>query len=250
MRDRTTEIRLANALVESADTLCDDFETRRHLCRVADHCVELLDATVAGVMFTEPGDTVGLAPGSRQQGVVQALLTVQTEGGPCVESFSSGDPVPPVPLDTAEAASRWPAFTALARGHGLGATYAVPLRVRERTFGVLNAFTPAQRPHAGGELALAQALADAAAVGLLNHRTYAEYRMLSEQLQTALTSRIRIEQAKGVLAERWNTTVDEAFAALRRYARRERQVIDEVAAGVIKGSLDNDALRGDRPAPS
>jgi len=106
-------------------------------------------------------------------------------------------------------------------------------------------FVPALPEHApedDGSVRLAQLLADAAAVGLQNHRLYAQYRSLVGQLQMALSSRVRIEQAKGMLAERWGTGVDEAFITLRRYARRHRLPLDEVATGVIDGSVDRDEL--------
>jgi AmiR/NasT family two-component response regulator len=97
---------------------------------------------------------------------------------------------------------------------------------------------------------LAQVLADAAAVGLQNHRVYAQYRTLADQLQVALSSRVRIEQAKGMLAERRHTGVDQAFMTLRRYARRHRLPLDAVATAVIDGSVDWDDLGGGPPQRS
>ncbi|WP_371529021.1 ANTAR domain-containing protein [Streptomyces sp. NBC_01283] len=251
MRDRTSELRLAQVLVETANTLDDDFDPELYLGRVAGHCVELLDASAAGVIFDGFG-APAVATGGHPRALALDLLGVQHDGGPCVESLGTGLPVPPVRLATAEPAQRWPEFTALARRHGIGATYAVPLRQRETLLGALNVFVPetSRCPHAEDELRLAQAIADAAAVGLHNHRAYTRYRTLATQLQGALTSRVRIEQAKGMLAERWHTGMDDAFDVLRRYARRERLVMDLVATDVIKGSLDDAALRGGWSEPS
>ncbi|MGW7273073.1 ANTAR domain-containing protein [Streptomyces sp. NPDC054864] len=245
MRDRISELRLAHVLVETTDTLDDDFDPERYLDRVAGHCVELLDASAAAVIFDVPG-TPALATGGHPRDLALGLLGAQQSGGPCVESLGTGRLVPPVRLTGAEPARSWPEFTALARRHGIGVTYAVPLRQRGALLGALNVFVPegSRCPHADGEVSLAQAIADATAVGLHNHRAYTEYRTLATQLQTALTSRVRIEQAKGILAERWHTGMDEAFEALRRYARRERLVMDVVATEVIKGSLDDASLRG------
>ncbi|MEU5954019.1 ANTAR domain-containing protein [Streptomyces sp. NPDC047525] len=251
MRDHTSELRLAQVLVETTNTLDDDFDPERYLSRVAGHCVELLDATAAGVIFDGTG-TPGVAAGGHPRDLALDLLGAQQSGGPCVESLGTGLAVPPVRLAADEPADRWPEFTALARRRGIGMTYAVPLRQRETLLGALNVFVPenSRTRHTDGELRLAQAIADAAAVGLHNHRAYTEYRVLAIQLQGALTSRIRIEQAKGILAERWHTGVDEAFDALRRYARRERLVMEVVATEVIKGSLDDAALRGSWSEPS
>ncbi|MFG2496755.1 ANTAR domain-containing protein [Streptomyces sp. NPDC048441] len=245
MRDRTSELRLAEVLMEATNTLADDFDPERHLSRVAGHCVELLDASATGVMFKGPG-TSPVAVGGHPPDLALDLLAAQQSGGPCVESLGTGRTVPPVLLTEPEPAGRWPEFTEVARTHGIAVTYAVPLRRHDDLLGALNVFVPgtSQGPYAEGELLLAQAIADAIAVGLHNFHTYSEYRTLTTQLQGALTSRIRIEQAKGILAERRHTSVDEAFDVLRRYARRERLLIDLVATEVIKGSIDDKTLRG------
>ncbi|MGW6059893.1 GAF and ANTAR domain-containing protein [Streptomyces sp. NPDC055189] len=251
MRDHTSELRLAEVLVETTNTLDDDFDPERYLSRVASHCVELLDASAAGVIFEAEGAPT-VAAGGHPGDLALGLLGAQHSGGPCVESLGTGLPVPPVRLTDAEPAARWPEFTTLALRNGIGVTYAIPLLQRETLLGALNVFLPGTSgvPRSKGELGLARAIADAAALGLRNHRAYTEYRTLATQLQGALTSRVRIEQAKGILAERWHTGVDDAFDALRRYARRERLVMDLVAKEVIKGTLDDAVLRDSWPDPS
>ncbi|MGW0536639.1 ANTAR domain-containing protein [Streptomyces sp. NPDC003032] len=252
MAHRPCVLRLAEVLVETANTLTDDFDPERYLRRVSDQSVELLDVQGAGVLYADGNEGIHLVPGSRRQEVVHALLVAQHQGGPCIDSFGTGKSVPPVRVDSGDAKARWPAFAEQAGEHGVAETFAVPLRHSGSTLGVLNVFVTHAHESAPleGALGIAQALADAAAVGLRNHRALTRYRTLTEQLQTALDSRIRIEQAKGVLAERWNTGMDEAFEALRRYARRERQVIDLVATQVIKGTIDSEALRRGPSPPS
>ena len=253
MHHTTREARLAAALVEAADTLTDGFETAGYLQRVSDHCVELLAARAAGIMLIDGGQAVSLAGSSRYQEVALDLLEAQHGGGPCLESYGTGKPVPPVSIRVAHAAARWPDFTERALRHDIVATFAVPLRRRETLLGALNVFVPTlpafteddAPPGEIPELQLAQALADAAAVGLQNHRTYAQFRILAGQLQDALSSRVRIEQAKGMLAERWNTGADQAFIALRQYARRRRLPLDRVASAVIERVADDAELRRD-----
>ncbi|AVH58553.1 MULTISPECIES: GAF and ANTAR domain-containing protein [Streptomyces] len=241
----TREAQLAAALLEASDTLSDGFGAERYLQRLSDHCVEILDARAAGIMLIEGGEAVSLAVSSRQQEAALDLLAVQQHGGPCLDSYATGRPVPPVSVSAAHAASRWPGFTRAALRHDIAATFAVPLRRRETLLGALNVFLPElPAPEDDGSVRVAQLLADAAAVGLQNHRVYAQYRTLAEQLQVALSSRVRVEQAKGMLAERWDTGVDEAFMALRRYARRHRLPLDEVATRVLDGSVDRDDLGG------
>lgn len=55
----------------------------------------------------------------------------------------------------------------------------------------------------------------------------------NEQLRTALVTRIVIEQAKGLLAERLQTNVDDAFERLRREARNRRMKLHALAAAVV-----------------
>ncbi|MFJ9902695.1 ANTAR domain-containing protein [Streptomyces sp. NPDC101152] len=247
MHDTDRELRLATALVEAADTLADGFETPHHLRRVADRCVELLDARAAGIMLVEAGRAVSLAGSSRQEAVALDLLNAQHGGGPCLESYGTGRPVPPVSIRVAHAAARWPDFTELALRHDIAGTYAVPLRRRETLLGALNVFVPTLPDGVEAQLPVAQALADATAVGLHNHRTHDEYRTLAGQLQQALSSRVRIEQAKGMLAERWGTGADAAFGALRQYARRRRLPLDQVARGVVERTLGDEELRARPP---
>ncbi|MDN3022618.1 GAF and ANTAR domain-containing protein [Streptomyces sp. S.PB5] len=243
MDHTTREVRLAAALVEAADTLTDGFDTAGYLRRVSDNCVALLGARAAGIMLIDGGRAVSLTASSLGADVALDLLEAQTGGGPCLDSYGTGRPVPPVSIRVAHADSRWPDFTERALRHDIVSTFAVPLRRRETLLGALNVFVPTLPPLNESELLLAQALADAAAVGLQNHRAYAQYRTLSAQLQEALSSRVRIEQAKGMLAERWDTTADQAFVALRQFARRHQLPLDRVARAVIERVLDDARLR-------
>ncbi|MEU3985885.1 ANTAR domain-containing protein [Streptomyces sp. NPDC026672] len=279
MHHTERETRLAAALVEAADTLTEGFDTGRHLQRLADHCVELLSARAAGVMLVGGGRTVTPAGSSRREAVALDLLAAQRHGGPCADSCGSGRPVPPVSVRAAHETARWPEFTARALAHGVAVTYAVPLRRHETLLGALNVFAPDDDDHddgdgdhsdshrgdgghggAGGavwavwagetELRLAQVLADAAALGLHNQRAFDQHRALAGQLQQALSSRVRIEQAKGMLAERWGVGADEAFGVLRRYARRHRTPVDLVARAVLERTLDDTELRGGAGGPA
>ncbi|MES5823520.1 GAF and ANTAR domain-containing protein [Streptomyces sp. RG80] len=247
MHHTTREIRLATALVEAADTLSDGFDTEDYLRRLANHCVDLLAAQAVGVMLIDGGRTVSLTGSSAHEQMALDLLQAQHSGGPCLDTYSSGKPVPPVSIRTARAASRWPEFTERALRHDVVTTFAVPLRRRERPFGALNVFVPtlvaSAPPDGDPELLLAQLIADSAAVGLQNNARYHRCRTLAGQLQEALSSRVRIEQAKGMLAERWQTRADEAFIALRQYARRRRLPLDRVATAVIQRTSDDAELR-------
>ena len=99
------------------------------------------------------------------------------------------------------------------------------------------------------DLALGQALADVATIGILQERAIRRGEVVNEQLQTALNNRVIIEQAKGVLAERSGLTMDTAFDRLRRYARNRNLRLSEVSRGVVTGDLDLDVVALPTPAP-
>ena len=96
----------------------------------------------------------------------------------------------------------------------------------------------------------AQALADVATIAILQHRIGLEAGVVNEQLNEALNSRIVIEQAKGVIAERARIGTDEAFNRLRHHARSNNLRLADVAKDVADGTLAVEAFGGARPATS
>ena len=83
---------------------------------------------------------------------------------------------------------------------------------------------------------MGQALADVATIGLLQERNLRHQEVLAEQLQGALNSRVAIEQAKGVLAERLGLDMGQAFGQLRGQARLQNRRLAELAGAVANGS--------------
>ncbi|MEU6844744.1 GAF and ANTAR domain-containing protein [Streptomyces sp. NPDC046716] len=250
MSQESHELRLAATLVEFADTLIGDFDPALHLSRLADRCLEFLGARGAGVTLLEGNGRPGpVVHGARQAPPVRELLEWEQESGPVRDSLAPGNAARAVSLVSREAAARWPEFTEAARRFGIASTYAVPLLRHETLLGALSVYAP-RPPSAERGLAIAQTLADATTVGLLNHRAYAQYRQLSGQLREALASRVRIEQAKGMLAERWGTSPDGAFDTLRQYARRNRRPLDQVARAVVHRALTDAQLRPFRSGPA
>jgi GAF domain-containing protein len=150
-----------------------------------------------------------------------------------VDCFRSGQPVAVIDLVTA---GRWPRFTAAAAEVGFAAVHAVPMRLRAQTIGALNFFGVAPGPVDAARLRLGQALADVATIGLLQQRAIHRRDALTEQLQSALNSRVLIEQAKGVLAERLQVGVDDAFAILRQSARAANRRLADLARAVVDGT--------------
>jgi AmiR/NasT family two-component response regulator len=91
-------------------------------------------------------------------------------------------------------------------------------------------------------------MADIATIGILHQRALGDARAVASQLQGALESRIAIEQAKGIVAEHNEINVDEAFGAIRGYARSRRVRLHDTAQQIIDGKLRIDDLTELPPA--
>ena len=234
------EQRLSQAFVELADTLVDDFDVVDFMTLLTERCVELLGATDGGLMLVDPlGDLRVVASSSEQMRTLE-LLELQSSEGPCLDAFRTAEAVGADDLD--QISLNWPGFATHVRDAGYRSIYAVPMRLRTSVIGALNLFNIDQAPWDADDLKLAQALADVATIGLLHHRAMHDSKLLATQLQSALDSRVAIEQAKGLLAERLETTTEEAFERLRRYARSHNLLLAKVATDLVAATLPDGAM--------
>jgi transcriptional regulator with GAF, ATPase, and Fis domain len=226
------ESTLADVLVEMADTLVDDFDVIEFLHVLTKRCVQLLGVSAAGILLTDQQETLQLVAASSERTRLLELFQLQTDQGPCLDCFNSGLPVSVPDL---RAPGRWPRFAAAAAEVGFISVHAMPMRLRTETIGALNLFDTEPGPLDDARLRAGKALADVATIGLLQQRAIRSGNLLTEQLQTALNSRVLIEQAKGVLAERLQLDLDQAFAVLRRFARNRNRRLSELAQAVVDG---------------
>jgi GAF domain-containing protein len=227
------EVELADVFVEMADTLVDDFDVIEFLHVMTERCVQLLGVSAAGLLLTDGRDTLQVVAASSERTRLLELFQLQTDQGPCVECFHTGKPVSVADLPSA---GRWPRFTAAAAEVGFAAVHAVPMRLRTEVIGALNFFDTSPGALSAGKLRIGQALADVATIGLLQQRAIHRRDVLTEQLQTALNSRVLIEQAKGVLAERLHVDVADAFTLLRTGARSHNRRLSDLAQAIIDGT--------------
>jgi GAF domain-containing protein len=233
---------LAQAFVDLA--ACGVTEPDRLPAALAEHGNGLLGDCAATVLYA-PDEC---AP-PQVEGTVEELMRLSYDAvewgeGPGPQARRTGRPVPDTPLDAARTRRDWPRYTSRALSLGYGRAAALPLHVGAETLGALVLLGPGGTPLDPAPLDLAQSLTDAAGWALERDRALRESRALADQLGEALTSRVVIEQAKGVLAARLSVTVDEAFHILRGHARSHRRRLTEVAREVVRRQLDP---RGARP---
>jgi len=232
---------LAETLVELADALSPEFDLDDFLRLLANRCVRLLDVDAAGVFLIDHG-----VAASNERVKDLEVAAQRNEEGPWLDCTRSGEQI--LVPDLAEEHDRWPRYVAAARRAGFAAVHTLPLRRRAELIGSLTLFTTEPGSLEKSDVRVAQALADVATVGILGARALRRQETLAAQLQHALNSRVIVEQAKGVLAERLGLNTTAAFDTLRNYARSHNTKVSELATSIVDGKFNTDVLR-DGPTP-
>ncbi|MEV0790609.1 GAF and ANTAR domain-containing protein [Kribbella sp. NPDC050459] len=230
-----TDRRVREVFIELSDTLVADFDIIEFLDRLADRCSELLDLSACGILLVDHLGVLNLVAASSEEARLIELGQLQNLEGPGLDAFKTGQPAQYA--DLRDGSSPWPEFTTAAVDAGYSSVQALPMRLRNTTLGAVNLFRERAGRLTADTVVLGQALADAATIGIVHQRALARQEIITEQLQTALTSRILIEQAKGFLSHRLSVGVDEAFDVLRSYARSTNRRLTEVAGDVVEGRI-------------
>jgi GAF domain-containing protein len=240
------EALLTRALVDLAGTLVAGFDVVELLTLLADRCVEVLDVGAAGLMLAGPdGDLRVMASSSEAMRALE-LFELQSKEGPCLDCYRSGQAV--LNQDLATVKDRWPRFAPEALVADFCSVHALPMRLRGTVIGALNLFHTEVGEMHEADIDAAQALADIATIAILQQRATLEAQVVNQLRQHALNSRIVIEQAKGMVAEREGLDMEQAFTALRNHARNHNLRLVVLAEDVIGGHLAPSAL--DRRAPA
>jgi transcriptional regulator with GAF, ATPase, and Fis domain len=224
---------LSETFVELTDTMVADFDVIDFLHVLTSRSVELLDVSAAGLLLADPRGELRVVAASSEAVRLLELFQLQNDQGPCLDCFRSGRPVTATDLG---AGQRWPRFAAAAGQAGFAAVQALPMRLREQVIGALNLFRANPGAFDPASVRVGQALADVATIGLLHERSMRRSDTLNEQLQTALNSRVIIEQAKGKLAERLGIDMSQAFTLLRDHARDRNQRLSDLARAFVDGT--------------
>jgi transcriptional regulator with GAF, ATPase, and Fis domain len=224
------ESHLWQTIIQLTDISSADVDIIDFLGTLAQRTIGLLGVTAGGILLTDHAGSSDLVAATTEQTRVLALSQLQHNEGPCLDACRGGRQVHCPDLATD---SRWPIFARAALAAGFVAVHALPMRSTNLTIGSVGLFSTQSRELSAETAELGQTLADVAAIGIVNRRVVRRHEVLAEQLHTALKSRVVIEQAKGVLAERLHMTVDDAFTVLRGYVRGHNLTLADVARLVI-----------------
>jgi diguanylate cyclase (GGDEF)-like protein len=173
-------LELSRVYAEFAELLLTEYEVADVLQQLCQHALGLVDVDGAGVSLSGgDGLRVGWAAGPRAEDLEE--LQVRQGEGPCLEVLSSGQQLQ---VGAEEAAARWPLYARPALQLGVQRWAALPLRARDRTWGVLTLHRLEDRPLTGDELAVTQVLADTATAYLVMAEDRAARRAAEEELRS------------------------------------------------------------------
>jgi len=232
--------RLARAFIDLTETLVDDYDAVELSQQLIDNAMELLPIAAAGLLVGDVHGSLQVLAASSEETRLLELLQVESDIGPCLVAYRTGEVVQVDDLRVDP--ERWPAFAQQAGEYHYRSVSALPLRLRTARFGALNLFSTEVGTMSPTDVSIGQALADVATVGIVHQRTVAQADAINQQLQAALTSRVVIEQAKGVLSERGSIDMERAFTLMRAHARRTAQRLADVARSVVENSDTDDIL--------
>ncbi|HEY8319823.1 MAG TPA: GAF and ANTAR domain-containing protein [Amnibacterium sp.] len=235
MGSASREARTTAAFVSLTNTLVSDFDLVELMHTLIDACIDLMDTDAGGLLLADAGGDLQLMASSAEDVDVVEVVQLAAEAGPCWDCFRTGRAI--TLGDIEKDGDPWPDFQRSALEEGYRSVHATPMRVDGQTIGTMNLFHATVGALNERDIALAQALTDVATIAILQERGTRHLRDLSTQLQRALDSRIVIEQAKGLIAQSLDLTIDEAFAVLRTHARSTNQTLQTLARAVTERRL-------------
>ncbi|ROR91881.1 GAF and ANTAR domain-containing protein [Nocardioides aurantiacus] len=219
------------AFVGLSHELVDDYDVLEMLAQLTRSCADLLDVSSAGLLLADGQGVLHLAATSSESTRHLEVFQLQRDQGPCLDCYRTGQTV--VAEDRDEMRRHWPEFARAAELVGFESVHALPMRLRDHALGTVGLFGEHPGRLGQDDLDLAQALVHVASVAIVNERSALDRDAVNDQLQHALTSRIVLEQAKGVVAAAGELDMEDAFHVLRRYARDHGRRLSDVAAEVV-----------------
>jgi hypothetical protein len=228
------DLAMLKAFLTLTDDLVAGVGVDAYLRGLAVRAAELLDVRAVAVLLVGEDGTLNVAASSDELADQIARHEVTLNEGPGVDSFRSGLPVGCREMSVTQPG--WPRFAPVAVGAGVAAAHALPCRRRDDVLGALMMYATGAGALSLADAELGRALANAVSLAVTTCRER-ELAVRADQLQHALHSRVVIEQAKGMLAERLGISTNEAFDLLRRHARANNAKIRDVARDVLTGTL-------------
>lgn len=239
MTNGDREAKVLDAVVTLVDSLLHDFDVVDLLTELTERCALLLDVSSAGLLLADPLGRLHLMAATSDRTAELELLQLQADEGPCLDSFTTGEPVSVADLHTA--ADRWPRFVTAATEAGFVSVHAVPMRAAGNTLGALGLFGTSAGELNAADLLVGRSLAHVASVAIVQEHAPTQDVVLPH-LRSALASRVVVEQAKGFLRERLDISIEEAFTRLRSHAHNSGRHLTDIARQLMSEPAARPAL--------
>jgi transcriptional regulator with GAF, ATPase, and Fis domain len=218
------------ALAAVSASLVVDHDIAGTLTALVRGCVEALDAACGSVMVADSTGRFELLASSSHEVVELALYESQHHNGPSVRAWQAV-----APTSMSSDGDAWPELAGHMTSAGVTSMLAAPLRWNGTAHGALTIFCGHRTAFSEDEQVVVQAFADMAMLVIV-HTDRITVRSAAERVEEALSSRVLVEQAKGVLAQRQDVSMADAFEHLRRQASDQRITLTEAAQGIIRSA--------------
>jgi GAF domain-containing protein len=228
--------KLLESLERFATTLTAGYGVGDVLHDLTAEITDVLDLTGAGVTLVHDGKQRFVTAAVE---AIARLERVQEDHqlGPCVDAVTTAQPMTVSDLEDQDTSRRWPDYSNAAKTAGIRAVAGIPMLAEGSAIGAVNLYVKEPRSWPAEDLQVASVFANIATGYLVHASAARQHQRTAEQLQQALTTRLIIEQAKGVLATQHQINTDEAFLLLRKHARDHHTRIHDVARAVVDGDL-------------
>lgn len=224
--DNARETQVLGTVVSLVDRLLVDFDVVDLLTELTERCAQLVDVDAAGFLLAGPFGKLSLLAATSEQARELELFQLQSDEGPCLDCYASGEPVSVADLHVA--ARRWPKFVPGALAAGFASVHAVPMRAAGDVLGALGLFGTRPGALTDGDRLIAQTLAHIACMAILQEHAPTPETVIP-QLRSVVTNRVVVEQAKGFLRQVLDVPVDDAFKVLRAYSHANGEHLTDVA---------------------
>ncbi|MGO4592607.1 GAF and ANTAR domain-containing protein [Leifsonia sp. 2TAF2] len=225
------DVDLPAVFVLLAGALRPEFDVIDTMDVLIEASTRFTSADEGGIMLADGDGVLHVVASTSESAADTEEYQLWVGEGPCLETAQTGVLLD-IP-DLSQEEHRWPRFTRIAAEQAFVASHTFPLSVRGETIGALNLFSTRLGKLDDRETSLIRALTEVATIAVLQQRSLQKQVALSEQLQRALDSRVLIEQAKGVIAQKHRVPIEQAFRILRTHARSTNTRLHDVAFEVV-----------------
>lgn len=220
---------LAQTLIDVTKAIARGSDAIEVFGALAERCVTLIPVSAAGMLLRDLSGSLQVVGASSRAAHLLDLFQLQNQEGPCLECCETGLPVLD---DELSATGPWPNFAESARSHGFTSVYALPLRSRGLTVGALNLF--AEESLDARRIDIGQAFADAATLSLMQVNAELDYQLVVRSIHVVIESRNTVDQAQGMIAQRYSISVEEALIRLRESAEQAGLSLVQTATLIVE----------------